>query len=50
VIAVFAHTPNGGGGDIAAPAFRDIMGFALTHYRVPPDTSGKPPKFVVYPR
>ncbi|PZG01278.1 peptidoglycan D,D-transpeptidase FtsI family protein [Micromonospora deserti] len=49
VIAVFAHTPSGGGGDIAAPAFRDMMQFTLRHYRVPP-SGGAPPKFLVYPR
>lgn len=48
VIAVFAHTPAGGGGEVTAPAFRDMMGYALTHFGVPL-SSGKPPKFVVYP-
>jgi cell division protein FtsI (penicillin-binding protein 3) len=46
VVAVFAHTPGGGGGVIAGPAFRDMMEFALRHYRVPP-SSGKPPKFAL---
>ncbi|SCL16047.1 peptidoglycan synthetase FtsI [Micromonospora nigra] len=50
VIAVFAHTPGGGGGDIAAPAFREMMQFALRHDRVPPSGAGTAPKFVVYPR
>jgi cell division protein FtsI (penicillin-binding protein 3) len=49
VIAVFAHTPKGGGGDIAGPAFKQMMSFTLTHYRVPP-TGTKAPNFVVYPR
>jgi cell division protein FtsI (penicillin-binding protein 3) len=49
VIAVFAYTPGGGGGDVAAPAFREMMAFALRHYRVPP-TGTTPPKFTVYPR
>ncbi|MER7456572.1 penicillin-binding protein 2 [Micromonospora sp. NPDC126480] len=49
VIAVFAHTPGGGGGDIAAPAFRDMMQFALRHYRVPPSAAAAP-KFQVFPR
>ncbi|MCX4388516.1 penicillin-binding protein 2 [Micromonospora peucetia] len=49
VIAVFAHTPSGGGGDIAAPAFRDMMQFTLRHYGVPP-SGEKAPKFTVYPR
>ena len=48
VIAVFAHTPAGGGGEVTAPAFKDMMGYALTQNRVPM-SSGKPPKFVVYP-
>ncbi|MFI7574196.1 peptidoglycan D,D-transpeptidase FtsI family protein [Micromonospora sp. NPDC049497] len=49
VIAVFAHTPAGGGGDIAAPAFREMMQFTLRHYRVPP-SSAAAPKFEVFPR
>ncbi|MER7474894.1 penicillin-binding protein 2, partial [Micromonospora sp. NPDC000018] len=49
VIAVFAHTPAGGGGDIAAPAFREMMQFTLRHYGVPP-SGEKAPKFTVYPR
>jgi cell division protein FtsI (penicillin-binding protein 3) len=48
VIAVFAHVPAGGGGEVTAPAFHDMMGYALTHFGVP-TSSGKPPKFVVYP-
>jgi cell division protein FtsI (penicillin-binding protein 3) len=48
VIAVFAHTPAGGGGEVTAPAFHDMMKYALTHFGVP-TSSGKPPKFVVYP-
>ena len=49
IVAVFAHTPSGGGGEIAAPAFSEMMGFTLTHYRVPP-TGAQPPEFVVFPR
>ncbi|ROT31221.1 penicillin-binding protein 2 [Micromonospora sp. HM5-17] len=49
VIAVFAYTPRGGGGDIAAPAFKEMMEYTLRHYRVPA-TGSTPPKFVVYPR
>ncbi|MFC0528829.1 peptidoglycan D,D-transpeptidase FtsI family protein [Phytohabitans kaempferiae] len=48
VIAVFAHTPGGGGGEVTAPAFSAMMSYALTRYGVPV-SSGKPPKFVVYP-
>jgi cell division protein FtsI (penicillin-binding protein 3) len=46
VVAVFAHTPGGTGGVVAGPAFRDMMEFALRHYRVPP-TGTKPPQFVL---
>lgn len=49
VIAVFAQTPGGGGGDIAAPVFADMMRFTLQHYRVPQSPS-QPPNFVVFPR
>lgn len=48
VVAVFAHTPRGGGGDVAAPAFRSMMEFTLRHFRVPPTTT-EPPDFVVFP-
>ncbi|SDZ07619.1 peptidoglycan synthetase FtsI [Micromonospora pattaloongensis] len=47
VIAVFAHTPNGTGGAVAAPAFREMMAYTLRHYRVPPSGS-KAPAFVVH--
>jgi cell division protein FtsI (penicillin-binding protein 3) len=46
VIAVFAHTPAGTGGVVAAPAFRDMMAFTLDHYQVPP-TGTTPPTFAV---
>lgn len=46
VIAVFAHTPGGGGGAVAGPAFRDMMGYTLRHFQVPP-TGTKPPEFVI---
>ncbi len=49
VIAVFAHTPGGGGGDIAAPVFADMMRFTLQHYRVP-QSPAPPPNFDVFPR
>ncbi|GGK26085.1 hypothetical protein GCM10010124_18310 [Pilimelia terevasa] len=48
VVAVFAHTPGGEGGAVAAPAFRDIMAFALTRAKVPP-TTVRPPTFVFFP-
>jgi cell division protein FtsI (penicillin-binding protein 3) len=47
VVAVVAHTPQGGGGTVAGPAFQEMMGFTLTHYRVPPSTS-EPPEFLLY--
>jgi cell division protein FtsI (penicillin-binding protein 3) len=47
VVAVFAHTPGGEGGDVAAPAFHQIMQYALRHSRTPPST-GKPPRFVAF--
>jgi cell division protein FtsI (penicillin-binding protein 3) len=47
VVAVVAHTPGGGGGDVAGPAFQEMMSFALTHYRIPPSDSG-PPQFELY--
>jgi cell division protein FtsI (penicillin-binding protein 3) len=48
VVAVVAHTPGGGGGQIAGPAFREMLGFTLDHYRVPP-ASTEPPEFTLYP-
>lgn len=48
VLAVVAHTPSGGGGAVAAPAFSDMMAFALTHYRVPPSPH-EPPPVELYP-
>ncbi|HEX7743855.1 MAG TPA: penicillin-binding protein 2, partial [Micromonosporaceae bacterium] len=49
VIAIFAHTPGGGGGAIAAPAFREMMAFTLRHYGVPPSGTA-PPTFTLFPR
>ncbi|MEV0940667.1 penicillin-binding transpeptidase domain-containing protein [Micromonospora wenchangensis] len=49
VVAVFVWNPEGGGGAVVAPAFREMMGFTLRHYRVPP-SSGKSPNFEVFPR
>ncbi|WBB54202.1 penicillin-binding protein 2 [Verrucosispora sp. WMMD573] len=48
VIAVFVHSPSGGGGQISAPAFRDMMTFTLRHFRVPPSTEPAP-TFSVFP-
>lgn len=48
VIAVVAHTPDGGGGEVASPAFQEMMAYTLKHYRVPPAT-GEPPHFELYP-
>lgn len=48
VVAVFAHTPGGGGGAIAGPMFAQIMAYVLGHYKVRPD-GGKPPTFTTYP-
>jgi cell division protein FtsI (penicillin-binding protein 3) len=47
VVAVVAHTPRGGGGEVAGPVFQEMMSFALTHYRVPPSTT-RAPDFVLY--
>ncbi|MFF5172088.1 peptidoglycan D,D-transpeptidase FtsI family protein [Micromonospora sp. NPDC000089] len=49
VVAVFVWSPGGEGGAVAAPAFREMMGFTLRHYKVPP-SSGKSPNFEVFPR
>jgi cell division protein FtsI (penicillin-binding protein 3) len=46
VIGVFAHTPGGGGGAIAGPAFSAMMNYTVRHFKVPP-TSTKPPEFVI---
>jgi cell division protein FtsI (penicillin-binding protein 3) len=47
VVAVFAHTPGGSGGTVAAPAFSQMMEQTLLHYRVPPSAT-KPPTFTIY--
>ncbi|MEU2610818.1 penicillin-binding protein 2 [Micromonospora sp. NPDC007271] len=49
VVAVFVWSPGGEGGTVAAPAFREMMGFTLAHYRVPPSTTDRSPKFEVFP-
>ena len=48
LVAVFAHTPGGNGGQVAGPAFAEMMEYSLRHYRIAP-TGTKPPKFRVYP-
>ncbi|GLY93472.1 hypothetical protein Acsp02_07280 [Actinoplanes sp. NBRC 103695] len=48
VIAVSADVPVGTGGDVAAPAFSEMMKRTLQHYRVPPSAT-KPPKFKLFP-
>ncbi|GAB2590255.1 penicillin-binding protein PbpB [Paractinoplanes abujensis] len=48
VIAVSADVPVGTGGDVAAPAFSEMMSYALLHYRVPP-SSTPAPKFKIHP-
>jgi cell division protein FtsI (penicillin-binding protein 3) len=48
VIAVSADVPTGTGGDVAAPAFSDMMKATLLHYRVPPSATAAP-KFKLYP-
>jgi len=42
VVAVFAHSSGGTGGDVSAPAFRDIMTFLLSKYRIPPSNEPTP--------
>ncbi|MDZ5442750.1 penicillin-binding protein 2 [Micromonospora sp. 4G57] len=49
VVAVFVWSPGGEGGAVAAPAFREMMGYTLRHYRVPPSATSKSPKFEVFP-
>jgi cell division protein FtsI (penicillin-binding protein 3) len=48
VIAVSADVPHGTGGDVAAPAFSQMMSTALLQNRVPPSTT-KAPKLRIYP-
>jgi cell division protein FtsI (penicillin-binding protein 3) len=48
VIAVSADVPRGTGGDVAAPAFSEMMKATLLHYRVPPSAT-QPPKFKLHP-
>ena len=44
VIGVFADVADGTGGDVAAPAFSQMMAATLLHFRVPPSGT-KPPTF-----
>jgi cell division protein FtsI (penicillin-binding protein 3) len=46
VVAVVAYTPGGNGGKVAAPAFQQMMQFALQLYHVPP-TGTRPPTFTI---
>ncbi|HEY0002976.1 MAG TPA: penicillin-binding transpeptidase domain-containing protein, partial [Actinoplanes sp.] len=48
VVAVSADVPIGTGGDVAAPAFSEMMSLALLHNRVPP-SSTKAPTFRIHP-
>ncbi len=44
VVSVFAYTPGGNGGQVAGPAFRELMAFTLGHFHAPP-TGTTPPTF-----
>jgi cell division protein FtsI (penicillin-binding protein 3) len=46
VVAVVMYTPGGSGGTVAAPAFQQMMQFALRRYTVPP-TGSAAPKFAL---
>ena len=48
VVAVTAHVPRGGGGSVAAPAFKEMMTFTLARFGVLP-TGTEPPKLTVFP-
>jgi cell division protein FtsI (penicillin-binding protein 3) len=48
VIGVYADVPKGSGGQVAAPAFSDMMSTTLWHYQVPP-TTAQPPTFKIHP-
>jgi cell division protein FtsI (penicillin-binding protein 3) len=47
VVAVFAHTPSGSGGTVAAPGFAEMMRHVLLRYRVAPSGT-QPPTFTIY--
>nr|BFE75291.1 hypothetical protein GCM10020092_085920 [Actinoplanes digitatis] len=42
MIGVFADVPDGTGGDVAAPAFSEMMASALRHHLVPPSGTDPP--------
>jgi cell division protein FtsI (penicillin-binding protein 3) len=48
VIGVYADVPKGSGGQVAAPAFSDMMATTLWHYQVPP-TTAPPPNIKIHP-
>jgi cell division protein FtsI (penicillin-binding protein 3) len=48
VVGVYADVPKGSGGQVAAPAFSDMMSTTLWHYQVPP-TTAQPPTFKIHP-
>ncbi|GIE84916.1 penicillin-binding transpeptidase domain-containing protein [Actinoplanes regularis] len=47
VIAVAMDVAKGTGGEVAAPAFAQMMSYTLSHYAVPPSTT-KPPTFKIH--
>uniref|UniRef100_UPI0035572583 peptidoglycan D,D-transpeptidase FtsI family protein n=1 Tax=Actinoplanes teichomyceticus TaxID=1867 RepID=UPI0035572583 len=47
VIAVSMDVPKGSGGEVAGPAFAQMMSYTLLHYFVPPSTT-KPPTFKIH--
>ncbi|WP_436536996.1 penicillin-binding transpeptidase domain-containing protein [Actinoplanes sp. HUAS TT8] len=47
VVAVAMDVAKGTGGEVAAPAFSQMMSYTLTHYLVPPSAS-KPPTFKIH--
>ena len=48
MVAVTAHVPGGGGGSVAAPAFKEMMTLTLGNFGVVP-TNTQPPKLTIYP-
>ncbi|KUL24905.1 penicillin-binding protein [Actinoplanes awajinensis subsp. mycoplanecinus] len=47
VIAISMDVAKGTGGEVAAPAFAQMMSYTLSHYFVPPSTT-KPPTFKIH--